>query len=78
MRKSQPARAVWIEIDKYGIKVVKSMSQPARAVWIEIQQMMKLRCTMMSQPARAVWIEIIRISPICDRKSVTACEGCVD
>ena len=34
--RSQPARAVWIEIVSLAASLVSSLSQPARAVWIEI------------------------------------------
>ena len=56
---SQPARAVWIEINMSSESGNYYPSQPARAVWIEI--MKSLTClgkTISSQPARAVWIEI--------------------
>ena len=35
---SQPARAVWIEINPVGLNAVDAKSQPARAVWIEINE----------------------------------------
>ena len=57
--RSQPARAVWIEIlscISFGGCIT---SQPARAVWIEIAMMELGPITKLSQPARAVWIEIL-------------------
>ena len=55
---SQPARAVWIEINMCLTAPVNNASQPARAVWIEICSLSNLRRQRPSQPARAVWIEI--------------------
>ena len=58
--KSQPARAVWIEIyDDRGTIHFCSSSQPARAVWIEITANAAPASKAGSQPARAVWIEIM-------------------
>ena len=36
--RSQPARAVWIEIGRTVQKSATMVSQPARAVWIEIEE----------------------------------------
>ena len=57
--KSQPARAVWIEIYMpLCVYTMFAVSQPARAVWIEIVLFKFVSSKSGSQPARAVWIEI--------------------
>ena len=58
---SQPARAVWIEIDCPIIDTLIMPSQPARAVWIEISPPTMMIPSLLSQPARAVWIEILML-----------------
>ena len=77
--KSQPARAVWIEIYKKRIIYPCLKSQPARAVWIEISYS---ACHIRCYPRHS-------LRGLCGLKSpelihprfsylVTACEGCVD
>ena len=66
---SQPARAVWIEIQYPSQASSFLPSQPARAVWIEILLLHELSNSYGSQPARAVWIEI----PIPDGRVYPSC-----
>ena len=58
--RSQPARAVWIEIAVPPTPGAGCWSQPARAVWIEIKMNSgKESVSSLSQPARAVRIRNI-------------------
>ena len=78
-RESQPARAVWIEIDDCLLLDNGYVSHSLRGLCgLKYYNQDQAGCTGTSQPARAVWIEIYGISLSSIPASVTACEGCVD
>ena len=76
---SQPARAVWIEINMSSESGNYYPSHSLRGLCgLKLKEHDIHEFKEGSQPARAVWIEIIRCAGMGEKAKVTACEGCVD
>ena len=78
--RSQPARAVWIEIPVWDIWYPPNgVSQPARAVWIEIPWKQEKDCPLIRHSLRGLCGLKYKLSVVLNMvDQVTACEGCVD
>ena len=76
---SQPARAVWIEIDPMAAIATLVASQPARAVWIEIDKEKQVAQLLERHSLRGLCgLKSVKQEHVIRPAGVTACEGCVD
>ena len=75
---SQPARAVWIEIDHMKKIFLPELCHSLRGLCgLKWPEGLLVFCGEQSQPARAVWIEITGEFIRSCNGVVTACEDCV-